>query len=144
MLAVAGASMLAGDGNAGEPTIHRFYVDYAVVKHSLMNDEGLFNELMEFTKRIPMLTIRQPVDFLSTRLELEPLFRYAHEHDVEKAGRYDAGSAAINLGSHHWQHLATREESETIGMFYLHRPPTPMLYDIETDEGFSLGTLCRS
>ena len=49
-----------------------------------------------------MLTARHPVDFPYTRPELEALFRYAHEHDVERGGRYDARSAAINLWSHHW------------------------------------------
>lgn len=58
------------------------------------------------------------VDFVYTRQELEALFRYAHENDVEKGGHYDARSAAVNLWSHGWQHPATREEPETIGTFY--------------------------
>ena len=33
---------------------------------------------------------------------------------------YDARSAAIIMWSHHWAHPATREESETIGTFYVH------------------------
>lgn len=40
-----------------------------------------------------MLTTRHAVDFAYTRLELDALFRYANEHDVEKGGRYDARSA---------------------------------------------------
>jgi hypothetical protein len=35
-------------------------------------------------------------------------FRYAHEHEVEKGGRYDAPSAAINMWSHYWLNAATR------------------------------------
>jgi hypothetical protein len=58
-----------------------------------------------------MLTTRHPVDFVSTHQELQALFRYANDHDVEKGGRYDARSAAINIWSHHWAHPATREES---------------------------------
>jgi hypothetical protein len=88
-----------------------------------------------------MLTTRHPVDFPYTRQELEALFRYAHAHDVEKGGHYDARSAAINMWSHHWLNDATRQESEIIGSFYVHWAPTPMLYEIETDEGFALEDL---
>ena len=56
-----------------------------------------------------MLTTRHPVDFAYTRPELEALFAYARQHDVERGGRYDARSAAINLWSHHWANDATRE-----------------------------------
>jgi hypothetical protein len=43
--------------------------------------------------------------------------------------------------SHHWGHEATWEESDVIGTFYVHWAPTPRLYAIETDEGFSLEDL---
>jgi hypothetical protein len=89
-----------------------------------------------------MNSTMHPVEFPYTRPELEALFRYAHDHDVEKGGRYDARSAAINLWSHHWGNPATREESETIGTFYMHWDP-PALYEIETDEGFSLEDLMQ-
>jgi hypothetical protein len=88
-----------------------------------------------------MLTTRHPVDFPYTRPELDALFRYANDHDVERGGHYDARSAAINVWPHHWQHPATREESETIGTFYVHWAPTPRLYEIDIDEGFSLEDL---
>jgi hypothetical protein len=67
-----------------------------------------------------MMTTRHPVDFAYTDQELQALFRLAHAHDVERGGRYDARSAAIIVWSHHWAHPATREESETIGTFYVH------------------------
>jgi hypothetical protein len=85
-------------------------------------------------------TTRHPVDFPYTRPELEALFRYAHAHDVEQGGYYDARSAAINVWSHHWATDATREESEILGTFYVHWEP-PMLYEIEIDEGFALEDL---
>jgi hypothetical protein len=88
-----------------------------------------------------MLTTRHPVECPYTPQELEALFRYANDHDVDKGGRYDARSAAVNIWSHHWLHPGTKEESETIGTFYVHWAPTPMLYQIETDEGFSLEDL---
>lgn len=80
------------------------------------------------------------MNFPYTRPELDALFRYVHEHDVENGGRYDARSAAINVWSHHWQHPATRDESDTIGTFYVHWEP-PALWEIETDEGFALEDL---
>ena len=85
-----------------------------------------------------MLTTRHPVDFAYTTQELQALFRYAHDHDVEQGGRYDARSAAINVWSHHWLNDATQEASETIGTFYVHWEP-PVLWEIETDEGFQPG-----
>jgi hypothetical protein len=80
------------------------------------------------------------VDFAYTRQELDALFRYANEHDVDKGGHYDARSAAINVWSHHWLHPATHAESETIGTFYVHWDPS-VLWGIETDEGFGLEDL---
>jgi hypothetical protein len=49
-------------------------------------------------------------------------------------------SWARRVWSHHWAHPATHEESETIGAFYVHWDP-PALYEIHTDEGFSLEAL---
>jgi hypothetical protein len=89
-----------------------------------------------------MLTTRHPVDFAYTRQELEAMFRLANEEDVERGGHYDARSAAINVWSHHWGNDATRAESETIGSYYFHWEP-PSLWEIETDEGFSLGDLMQ-
>ena len=88
-----------------------------------------------------MLTTRHPVDFPYTRQELEALFRYARTHDVEQGGRYDARSAAVHIWSHHWQHPATMEESDTIGTFYFRWGDTPVLWEIETDDGVSLDDL---
>jgi hypothetical protein len=88
-----------------------------------------------------MLTTRHPVDFAYTRPELEALFRYAHAHDVDQGGRYDARSAAINLWSHHWQHPATHHDSALLGTFYVVWGEAPRLWEIETEAGFSLEDL---
>jgi hypothetical protein len=64
------------------------------------------------------------------------------QQDVERGGRYDACWGAIYLWSHHWAHPATCEVSETFGTFYMHWDP-PMLYEIETDEGFALEGLLQ-
>jgi hypothetical protein len=90
-----------------------------------------------------MNTTMHAVDFPYTLPELETIFRYAHEHDVEKGGRYDARSAAINVWSHHWLHPATHHDSETIGTFYFHWGDAPVLHAIETDEGFTMDDLMR-
>jgi hypothetical protein len=89
-----------------------------------------------------MLSTRHAVDFTYTRQELDALFHYAHEHDVEKGGHYDAHSAAIIVWSHHWAHDAAWEESEIIGTFYVYRDQAS-LWQIETDEGFSLEDLMQ-
>jgi len=88
-----------------------------------------------------MLTTRHAVDFAYTRQELDALFAYAREHDVENGGTYDARSAAINVWSHHWHNPATMEESDTIGTFYFRWGDAPALWEIECDEGFSLEDL---
>jgi hypothetical protein len=66
-----------------------------------------------------MNSTRHAVDFAYTPAELEALFAYARTHDVEQGGRYDARSAAINVWSHHWLTDGTREESDTLGTFYV-------------------------
>jgi hypothetical protein len=88
-----------------------------------------------------MLTTPHTVHFPYTRPEQEALFRLAREEDVKKGGRYDACSATIDLWSHHWQHPATRTESELIGTLYFRWGDTPALWQIETNEGFSLEDL---
>jgi hypothetical protein len=90
-----------------------------------------------------MLTTRHPVDFPYTRAELEALFRYANEHDVEQGGRYDARSAAVNIWSHHWQHPATHRDSDILGSFYFDWGDHPRLWAIEADEGFTLDDLMQ-
>jgi hypothetical protein len=90
----------------------------------------------------PMNSTMHRVDFAYTRPELDALFRYAHAHDVDQGGHYDARSAAINVWSHHWAHDATRAESDVIGTFYFSWEPT-RLWEIQTDEGFSLEDLMR-
>jgi hypothetical protein len=91
-----------------------------------------------------MISTPHPVDFAYTREELEALFRYAHVHDVERVSHYDARSAAINLWSHHWQHPATREESEILGTFYVRWTDPPTLWQIETEAGFALEDLLQA
>lgn len=82
------------------------------------------------------------VDFAYTKKEMFGLFALANKEDVENGGRYDARSAAINVWSHHWLHPATEYDSETIGTFYFNWT-NYRLWQIQTDEGFSLDDLLR-
>jgi hypothetical protein len=88
-----------------------------------------------------MTRTRHAVDGPYTRQELEALFRLANEQDVERGGRYDARAVAINVWSHHWAHRATREDSDLLGTFYVQWAPTPRLYQIEVEAGFTLEDL---
>jgi hypothetical protein len=88
-----------------------------------------------------MLTTRHAVAFPYTRPELEAIFQYARDHDVECGGCYDARSAAINLWSHHWLNPATRMESEILGTFYVRWTDPPTLWQIECEAGFGLEDL---
>ena len=71
-----------------------------------------------------MNSTMHPVDFLYTRQELEALFRYANEHDVERGGRYDARQACtsahaaprqltVRPQAHHEAIQAARQRQET-------------------------------
>jgi hypothetical protein len=83
------------------------------------------------------------VEFRYTRREQEALFHVAHQEDVEAGGRYDARGGAIIIWSHHWLNRATRDESDIIGTFYFRWGEMPVLWQIETDEGFSLEDLMQ-
>jgi hypothetical protein len=58
-----------------------------------------------------------------------------------QGGRCDCRSACILVWSHYWLNDATHMESETIGAFYVRWTDPPTLWEIETDEGFSLEDL---
>jgi hypothetical protein len=88
-----------------------------------------------------MNTTRHPVDLRYTLPQLLELFTVAHREDVDKGGRYDARSGAINVWSHPWTTAATWRDSEILGTFYVHRGKENRIWCIETDEGFGLDDL---
>jgi len=53
-------ALLSYPTHASEQTMPRFYLDYAVVEHSLKNDKGYSKELLDFAK-----AHRQQADFLA-------------------------------------------------------------------------------
>ncbi len=88
-----------------------------------------------------MKTTKYAVDMPYTRAELTKLFAAAEAEDVDKAGRYDARSAAINVWSHPWTDPQAKQQSETLGSFYVNWGDENRLWQIETDEGASLEDL---
>jgi hypothetical protein len=58
------------------------------------------------------------VDYRYSQDQLEALFRQAREEDVEHGGRFDTGSAALNIWTHPWNNPAMRDESSLMGTFY--------------------------
>jgi Family of unknown function (DUF6166) len=58
------------------------------------------------------------VDFRYSRDQLEAIFQLAYAEDVEKGGRYDARSGAINVYTHPWNTETMRAESTLMGSLY--------------------------
>ena len=88
-----------------------------------------------------MKTTKHPVDLRYTAQQLQALFTVANREDVDKGGRYDARSAAINIWSHSWINEATRYDSEMMGSFYVYWAEENRMWCIETDLGFVLDDL---
>lgn len=68
--------------------------------------------------------------------------RYAHKHDVERSGVYDARSAAINIWSMDWLTPESRARSELIGSIYLawNTPHADLatITQLDVEQGWSL------
>ena len=88
-------------------------------------------------------TIIHTVDLRYTHQELLTVFTTAVKEDVDKGGRYDARSNAINIWSHPWTPAATRQKSAIMGTFHCAWGPENRIYQVETDLGFSLSDLMR-
>ena len=58
------------------------------------------------------------VDFHYSRNQLQAIFQPAYTEDVEKGGRYDARSGAINIYTHPWNTETMRAESTLMGSIY--------------------------
>jgi hypothetical protein len=83
------------------------------------------------------------MNFPYTRQELLALFTLAVNEDVEKGGRYDARSNAINIWSHPWTPRAMRQESTIMGTFHCVWGVENRIYRIDADAGFSLHDLLQ-
>jgi hypothetical protein len=95
-----------------------------------------------------MKTSAVEVDYRYTRQELQAIFDLARAEDLEKSGRYDARSGAINIYTHSWNTPTMQEESTLMGSIYAFWVEENRIWQIEIEEGFSfedmlveLGTL---
>jgi hypothetical protein len=88
-------------------------------------------------------TIIHRVDLRYKRQELLALFALAVKEDVDKGGRYDARSNAINIWSHPRTPQILRQESSIMGTFHCTWGVENCIYQIETDLGFSFDHLMR-
>lgn len=86
-------------------------------------------------------TIIHAVDLGYTHQELLAIFTLAVKEDVNKGGRYDARSNAINIWSHPWTPKALRQESTVMGTFHCAWERKHRIYQVETDLGFSFTDL---
>jgi hypothetical protein len=69
------------------------------------------------------------------------VFQLAYAEDVEKGGRYDARSEAINIYTHPWNDEAMRTESTLMGSIYAFWAEENRIWQIELDEGFSFNDM---
>jgi hypothetical protein len=81
------------------------------------------------------------VEYRYTREDLKAIFDLVYEEDIERGGRYDARSGAINVYTHPWDTEMMRLESTLMGSFYAAWGQGNLIWQIETEEGFSLDDL---
>jgi len=83
------------------------------------------------------------IDYRYSQDQLEALFRQARQEDVEQGGRFDTGSAALNIWTYAWNHPAMRDESSLMGTFYAAWAQENRLWKAEGEEGFSLDDILQ-
>jgi hypothetical protein len=81
------------------------------------------------------------VDWRYSRDQLQAIFQLAYAEDVEKGGRYDGRSGAINIYTHPWNTETMRAESTLMGSLYVFWGDENRVWQIEVDEGFSFEDL---
>ena len=77
------------------------------------------------------------VDYRYSQYQLQALFDLARAEDVEKGGRYDARSGAINIYTHPWNTVTMQEESTLMGSIYVFWAEQNRIWQLEIEEGFS-------
>jgi hypothetical protein len=81
------------------------------------------------------------VDLRYSRDQLQAMFQRAYAQDVEKGGRYDGRSGAINVYTHPWNTETMRTESTLMGSIYVFWGHQNRIWQIEIEEGFSFEDL---
>jgi hypothetical protein len=78
------------------------------------------------------------VDWRYSRNQLQAIFQRAYTEDVEKGGRYDGRSGAINVYTYPWNTETMRVENTLMGSIDVFWGDQNRIWQIEVDEGFSL------
>jgi uncharacterized protein DUF6166 len=94
-------------------------------------------ELEGGERRAAMEITSIEVDYRYTREELRELFDVAYAEDVEKGGRYDGRSGAINIYTHPWSSETMWAESTLMGSLYVSWGQGNRIWQMELEEGFS-------
>jgi hypothetical protein len=81
------------------------------------------------------------VNYRYTREDLQAIFDLVYEEDVERGGRYDGRSGAINIYTHPWDRETIRRESTLMGSFSAAWGQGNLIWQIEAEKGFSLDAL---
>ena len=81
------------------------------------------------------------VEYRYTREDLKAIFDLAYEEDVERGGRYDGRSGALLVYTHPWDTETMRLESTLMGSFSAAWGQGNLIWQIETEDGFSLDDL---
>ena len=88
-----------------------------------------------------MKTTTVEVHYRYSQDHLHALFDLARAEDVEKGGRYDARSGAVNIYTHPWNSPTMQEESTLMGSIYAFWAEENRLWRVDIEEGFSLEDL---
>jgi hypothetical protein len=88
-----------------------------------------------------MKTSAVEVDYRHTRQALQAIFDLARAQDVEKGGRYDARSGAINIYTHPCNIAAMQEEGTPMSSLYALWAEEHRSWRVEMEEGFSFEDL---
>jgi hypothetical protein len=103
--------------------------------------EGGRRESAEDETRLATQATAVEVEYRYTREDLKAIFDLAYEEDVERGGRYDGRSGALNVYTHAWDTEARRLESTLKGSFSAVWGQGNLIWQIEAEEGFSLDDL---
>jgi hypothetical protein len=83
------------------------------------------------------------VEYRYTREDLQAIFDLVYEEDVQRGGRYDGRSGTIHVYTHPWDNAMMRLESTRIGTFSAAWGQGNLIWQIETEGGFSLDDLLK-
>jgi hypothetical protein len=87
--------------------------------------------------QLAMQAVAVEVQYRYTREDLKAIFDLVYEEDVERGGRYDGRSGAIQVYTYPWDNETMRRESTLMGTFYAAWGQGNLIWQLEVEEGFS-------